>query len=84
MASINGSNVPEKKACRVDGKCSYSIWKQTFEIDEKYVPIKGVGKGAYGVVCSARNRASGEKVAIKKISSAFSNEVRLESFSSTV
>lgn len=75
-AQGSGGNVPEKKACKVAGKCSYSIWKQTFEIDEKYVPIKGIGKGAYGVVCSARNRDSGEKVAIKKISCVFNNEVR--------
>lgn len=37
-------------------------------------PIKGVGKGAYGVVCSARVAGSGDKVAIKKIQNAFENE----------
>jgi len=25
--------------------------KNLFEIDLKYVPIKAIGKGAYGVVC---------------------------------
>ena len=37
-------------------------------------PIKGVGKGAYGVVCSARVAGSKDKVAIKKIQNAFENE----------
>ena len=37
-------------------------------------PIKGVGKGAYGVVCSARVAGSPGKVAIKKIQNAFENE----------
>ena len=37
-------------------------------------PIKGVGKGAYGVVCSARVAGSTDKVAIKKIQNAFENE----------
>ena len=37
-------------------------------------PIKGVGKGAYGVVCSARVVGTQDKVAIKKIQNAFENE----------
>ena len=37
-------------------------------------PIKGIGKGAYGVVCSARVRGSEDKVAIKKIQKAFEND----------
>lgn len=31
------------------------------------MPIKAIGKGAYGVVCSAKNTQTNEKVAIKKI-----------------
>lgn len=34
---------------------------------------QAIGKGAYGVVCSAKNTVSGEKVAIKKIGNAFEN-----------
>ena len=49
------------------------IWRSLFEIDVKYVPIKPIGKGAYGVVCSAKDSTTGEKVAIKKISNAFDN-----------
>jgi serine/threonine protein kinase len=54
--------------------CScYVIWRSPFTIEEKYVPIKAVGKGAYGVVCSAKDTATGEKIAIKKIGNAFDN-----------
>merc|ERR1711970_1469054 len=34
-----------------------------------------IGKGAYGVVCSASNSVTGERLAIKKISNAFDNVV---------
>eukprot|EP00850_Spirogloea_muscicola_P024958 SM001846S03856 [mRNA] locus=s1846:360:1941:- [translate_table: standard] len=49
------------------------LWRTLFEVDVKYTPIKPIGKGAYGVVCSARNAETGEKVAIKKIANAFEN-----------
>ena len=51
----------------------YSIWRAPFEVDEKYEPIRPIGKGAYGVVCSAKDKEKGEKCAIKKINSAFDN-----------
>jgi mitogen-activated protein kinase 1/3 len=38
-------------------------------------PVKGIGKGAYGVVCSAKVMGTGEKVAIKKIVNAFENDI---------
>jgi Protein kinase domain. len=39
----------------------------TFVVDEKYEFIKLIGVGAYGVVCSALNKKTGQKVAIKKV-----------------
>jgi len=44
-----------------------------FVIDAKYEPIKPIGRGAYGVVCSARDKTDLDdaKVAIKKITDAF-------------
>ena len=41
----------------------------------KYKNKRRLGKGAYGVVCSAKDAATGEKVAIKKITNAFENLV---------
>lgn len=36
-------------------------------MDKRYTDMKEVGKGSYGVVCSALDSTSGSKVAIKKI-----------------
>lgn len=51
------------------------MWQTLFEIDTKYVPIKPIGRGAYGIVCSSVNRETNEKVAIKKINNVFENRV---------
>jgi len=42
-------------------------------VDKNYRLIKPIGNGAYGVVCSAENLVSHTKVAIKKVTKAFSN-----------
>ena len=55
------------------GKQVWTIWRAPFELDVRYEPIKPIGKGAYGVVCSAKDATTGEKCAIKKINSAFDN-----------
>ena len=39
-----------------------------FELPVKYETIKLIGKGTYGSVISARNRETGEQIAIKKLS----------------
>lgn len=53
----------------------FMVCGNLFEVDAKYTPIKPIGKGAYGVVCSARNTENDEKIAIKKIGSAFDNPI---------
>jgi len=50
---------------------SFVVSGTRFEVDNKYTLIKPIGHGAYGVVISAQNTESGEKVAIKKIPHAF-------------
>ena len=44
-----------------------------FELGESYTPVKWLGKGAYGVVCSATHGATGSRVAIKKVANCFDN-----------
>lgn len=39
----------------------------TFTIDRKYSDLKAIGKGSYGVVCSALDGNTGRRIAIKKI-----------------
>ncbi len=46
-----------------------------FIIDSRYVPSKGIGRGAYGVVVSATDVDTGYKVAIKKIPRLFNDLV---------
>jgi serine/threonine protein kinase len=46
-----------------------------FTVDDKYDFIKRIGYGAYGVVCSAHDKVSNSKVAIKKIPKAFQDLV---------
>ncbi|GAB4856273.1 Mitogen-activated protein kinase, variant 2 [Ancistrocladus abbreviatus] len=60
---------------RYPGKHYFIMWQALFEIDMKYIPIKPIGRGAYGVVCSSINKETNEKVAIKKINNAFENRI---------
>jgi len=53
------------------GMHSFMVYDRKFTVDAKYQPLKPIGRGAYGVVCSALDRSTGRKVAIKKIPNAF-------------
>ncbi|KAJ6813190.1 mitogen-activated protein kinase 1-like [Iris pallida] len=54
----------------------YNIFGNVFEVTSLYKPpIMPIGKGAYGIVCSALNSENGEQVAIKKIANAFDNKI---------
>ncbi|KAG1707279.1 hypothetical protein DVH05_026473 [Phytophthora capsici] len=57
------------------GTYSFVVAGTNFQIDEKYKFIKVIGRGAYGVVISAENAETNEKVAVKKISRAFEDLV---------
>ncbi|GER42985.1 mitogen-activated protein kinase 1 [Striga asiatica] len=57
------------------GKHYYTMWRTLFEIDARYIPIKPIGRGAYGVVCSSVDRLTNERVAIKKVNNIFGNRV---------
>lgn len=46
----------------------YNVNGTRFEVNTRYKPIKPIGKGAYGMVCSALDRLKNDNVAIKKIS----------------
>eukprot|EP00897_Mesotaenium_endlicherianum_P001094 jgi/Mesen1/10986/ME000097S10562 len=54
----------------------YNIFGNLFEVTAKYIPpIRPIGRGAYGIVCSAMNSLTNEEVAIKKITNAFDNRI---------
>ena len=46
-----------------------------FSVDERYYNLKKIGSGAYGVVCKAVDRITGQKVAIKKVADVFADLV---------
>ena len=49
----------------------------TFVVDDKFEFIKQIGHGAYGVVCSAQNKKTGQKVAIKKVYNILLNVMKM-------
>ncbi|KAI7733656.1 hypothetical protein M8C21_028599 [Ambrosia artemisiifolia] len=59
-----------------DRYVQYNVYGNLFHVSRKYVPpIRPVGRGAYGIVCSAMNAETHEGVAIKKIGNAFDNRI---------
>mmetsp|Transcript_76577 Transcript_76577/g.155441 ORF Transcript_76577/g.155441 Transcript_76577/m.155441 type:complete len:403 (+) Transcript_76577:105-1313(+) len=45
--------------------------KYEFCVDSRYVNLRPIGKGAYGLVCSAEDKLTGRKVAIKRVGNVF-------------
>ncbi|KAG6388286.1 hypothetical protein SASPL_153488 [Salvia splendens] len=54
----------------------YNLYGNLFEVSSKYIPpLRPLGRGAYGLVCSTVNKETKEEVAIKKIGNAFDNRI---------
>ena len=67
LRSPKSKQLVEKKST----KTSWVSGETKFIVDKKYEYMKCIGRGAYGVVCSALNKETGEKVAIKKVPNAY-------------
>ena len=66
----------EKKKKKKSGTHSFMVNNCKFVIDNFYQPLKPLGRGAYGVVCSAIDKSHHDKkVAIKKIQGAFEDVI---------
>jgi serine/threonine protein kinase len=63
VSELGGPSSHSRKSSRVVGS--------TFLLDDRYEILDTLGSGAYGVVVSARDTKTGEKIAIKKIEKAF-------------
>jgi serine/threonine protein kinase len=50
---------------------SFKVSGSKFEVPAHYTVLEPVGRGAYGVVCSAQNNETGDYCAIKKIENVF-------------
>lgn len=51
----------------------YLVCGQSFEVSKEYSLTKCLGRGSYGIVCSAVETSTGNSVAIKKISNVFAD-----------
>ncbi|XP_053526866.1 mitogen-activated protein kinase 13 isoform X1 [Artibeus jamaicensis] len=60
---------------RKRGFYKQDVNKTAWELPKTYLSPTHVGSGAYGSVCSAIDKRSGEKVAIKKLSRPFQSEI---------
>ncbi|XP_040839189.1 mitogen-activated protein kinase 13 isoform X2 [Ochotona curzoniae] len=60
---------------RKRGFYKQEVNKTAWELPKTYVSPTHIGSGAYGAVCSAIDKRSGEKVAIKKLSRPFQSEI---------
>jgi mitogen-activated protein kinase 1/3 len=70
--SSSSSSLAKQKRQRVGkGFTSFPCGGTTFVVDERFEFIKQIGYGAYGVVCSAFDKKTNKKVAIKKVPNAF-------------
>ncbi|XP_076915548.1 mitogen-activated protein kinase homolog NTF6-like [Bidens hawaiensis] len=76
-SKCDGEGVVLKGVPAYGGKfIHYTVLGNLFEVTSKYVPpIQPVGRGAYGIVCCAKNSETKEDVAIKKIGNAFDNNI---------
>ena len=55
----------------MDVKQSHTLGNAVFQVDARYVPLRAIGTGAYGMVCAAKDTLTNQEVAIKKITHAF-------------
>ncbi|KAK2502469.1 hypothetical protein MC885_004747 [Smutsia gigantea] len=60
---------------RKKGFYKQDVNRTAWELPKTYVSPTHLGSGAYGSVCSAIDKRSGEKVAIKKLSRPFQSEI---------
>jgi len=72
---VTRSQRPPRKPGERGRMHSFRVASSRFIIDARYTPLKSLGHGAYGIVCSAYDMDTGKKVAIKKIPSAFDDLV---------
>jgi hypothetical protein len=57
----------------------HRIGSTVFSVHPRYVDLKPIGRGAYGLVCGARDTLSGRSVAIKKLTRVFGDLVNFVS-----
>lgn len=54
---------------------AFPVLNEQFLVDSTFEYVKELGQGAYGVVCSAKSKVTGESVAIKKVTKVFHKKI---------
>ena len=75
MQSTNQEHQQNEDEPMVNRTNTFLVCGYEYEVDTRFTLVKPIGKGAYGVVCSALDTSTNERVAIKKISNAFDNYI---------
>ena len=57
---------------------AFPVLNESFLVDSTFEYVKELGQGAYGVVCAAKSKVTGESVAIKKVTPAIPSLQRPE------
>lgn len=66
---------PRHCDCKYQGYHIFQVRTERFLIDARYQPLRNVGQGAYGVVCSCTDMLRRQNYAIKKVPKAFDDEI---------
>ncbi|CAM9543585.1 unnamed protein product [Discosporangium mesarthrocarpum] len=61
-----------------DSEVTYTVFQQPFRVGLRYCNLKAIGKGSYGIVCSATDNKQAKKVAIKKIKHMAEQELNIK------
>ncbi|GAA5862967.1 hypothetical protein JCM8547_003635 [Rhodosporidiobolus lusitaniae] len=72
---LNAANHPPVDPIHHIPRHAFPVLTEPFLVDQNYEFVKELGQGAYGVVCSAKNRHTGDNVAIKKVTKVFQKKI---------
>ncbi|KAM0750090.1 CMGC/MAPK/ERK protein kinase [Meredithblackwellia eburnea MCA 4105] len=56
-------------------RVQFPVLNEPFLVDANYQFVKELGQGAYGVVCSAKHKSTGDSLAIKKVTKVFHKKI---------
>ncbi|KAE9285520.1 hypothetical protein PF008_g26895 [Phytophthora fragariae] len=65
MATSSSSSIGSSSSGHATG---FKVYGSVFKVSSRYQFLNPLGKGSYGIVCAAKDRETGQCVAIKKVS----------------
>ncbi|KAG2836196.1 hypothetical protein PC129_g3188 [Phytophthora cactorum] len=65
--STSSSSALSSRSSSSRGSPGFKVYGSVFKVSSRYQFLNPLGKGSYGVVCAAKDRETGQCVAIKKV-----------------